>query len=241
LKKLGKLPVKHDPRMLKLVNYLPPVLPIAPDPVDWGQKAASLYQPFGNDQWGDCFWAMGANGLITWSANVAKPISLTQAEVLTEYARATGFAYTDATDNGTVMLDGLKYLRTTGIAGNKIGAFMKVNSRNHAEVLSALYLFGALLIGVQFPGNWMDAPIWDVSNSPIEGGHAILGMKGSLSASLFSIVTWGEERTLTFAGADQNVDEMYVTLAPEWLNDHSLAPNGFNMAQLTADLNQITA
>jgi hypothetical protein len=239
--KLGKLAPRLDPRTLKLRDYVR-LLPVAPDPVDWGKAVKVPWGMDGNDQYGDCFWAMGSHALMTWTGNTGSIFVPTEVQTLAAYSAATGFDPNDpSTDNGTVMLDGLKYLRTTGIAGKKIGAFAAVDPKDHAEVMAALYLFGTLLVGVQFPSDWMDAPVWDVSSSPIEGGHAIPAVKGSASAELLEIVTWGETRTLTFAGFDQNCDELYVTLPPEWINDHGLAPNGLNMSQLAADLSAITA
>jgi len=233
--KLGKLPAKHDPRTLRLSKYL--ALPSAPDPIDWGKAVTVPWQMDGNDQYGCCFEAMGAHALMTWTANAGTIFVPTTEQVLAAYSAATGFDPNDPkTDQGTVMLDGLKYLRSTGIGGQKIGAFVAVDPKNHAEVMSALYLFGALLIGVQFPKDWMDAPVWDVSTAPIEGGHAIVGVKGSMAAGLLEIITWGEGRTLTLAGLDQNCDELFVSLPPEWIEDNGKAPNGFDMQTLTADL-----
>jgi hypothetical protein len=239
--KLGLRSKRIDDRTLELAKYLMP-LPPAPDPVDWGKAITVPWGMDGNDQYGDCFFAMGAHALMTWTGNTGSIFVPTTDQVLAAYSAATGFNPADpSTDNGTVMLDGLKFLRSTGIGGKTIGAFMAVNPKDHAEVMSALYLFGTLLVGVQFPSDWMNAPVWDVSSAAIEGGHAIPAVKGSLSAGLLEIVTWGETRTLTFAGFDQNCDELYVTLPPEWIDGTGHAPNGLDIATLTADLAAVTA
>jgi hypothetical protein len=249
--KLGKRPARHDPRTLKLSNYLTS-LPTAPDPIDWTPAVTVPWGMYMNGAdptnppsipggVGDCFWAGMAHALMTWTANAGSIFVPTNNDVLVGY-ESTGFNPSDpSTDNGTVMLDGLKYMRTTGIGGYKIGAFVAVNPKDHAEVMSALYLFGALLIGVQFPSDWMSAQVWDTSNSAIEGGHFVVGVKGSLSAALIEIITWGAGRSLTFAGADQNCDELYVTLPPEWLLPGSTtAPNHIDIAALQADLAAVT-
>jgi hypothetical protein len=45
-------------------------------------------------------------------------------------------------------------------------------------------------------------------------------------------MTWGFFRTY--------VDEAYAVLAPEWATDNALAPNGFSLTQLRADLAAVT-
>jgi len=244
--KLGKLPAKHDPRTLRLSKYL--ALPTAPDPIDWGKAVTVPWGMYMNGPdplnppaiaggVGDCFWAGMAHALMTWTANAGGIFVPTNNDVEVGY-ESTGFdpSNPSATDNGTVLLDGLKYMRTTGIGGKKIGAFVAVDWKNHAEVMAALYLFGVLLIGVQFPQDWESSDVWDTTSSPLVGGHFIPGVKGSLAAALLEIISWGRGYTLTFAGLDQNCDEMYVTLPPEWIEDNGKAPNGFDMQTLTADL-----
>lgn len=244
--KLGKKPARHDPRTLKLAKYLTS-LPLPPaTPIDWSLpivKAGVQWGMDGNDQYGDCFWAMFAHTVMTWTGNVDinNIVIPTTDEVLAAYSAATGFKASDpSTDQGTDMLAGLNFLRTTGMAGHKIGAYMAVNPKDHIEVMSALYLFGALLVGVQFPSDWMDAQIWDVSSAAIEGGHAIPGIIADTTTGP-TIVTWGELRQMTWAGFDQNVDELYVTLPQDWLSVAGKAPNGLDIATLTADLALVTA
>lgn len=252
--KLGKLPAKHDSRTLRVAQYLHKLPAPRPDGVDWEaavRKAHVQLGMLGNDQYGDCFWAMAAHSFMTWNANAGRVVNFTTDGVLAAYSAATGFNPSDPnSDTGTVMLDGLKFLRSTGMTDasgkvHKIGAFAAVDPKNPDEVRVALDIFGELLIGVEFPADWMNANVWDVNSSSIEGGHAINGVARDLKSaptSGINIDTWGtDDRWITWAALCQNCDELYVTIPPDWLEDNGKAPNGLDIQALTTDLAAITA
>ncbi|HZP46300.1 MAG TPA: hypothetical protein VFB15_11685 [Candidatus Binataceae bacterium] len=258
--KLGKKPARKDHRTLQIARYLRAPLGGLPAPrpggVDWGAAVRAdqlALGMLGNDQYGDCFWAMAAHAFMTWNANAGRKVEFTTDAVLDAYCAYLGIPRSqlnDQTDNGTVMLDGLKFLRTTGIkdsAGNyhKIGAFAAVNPKDQREVQVALDVFGELLIGVEFPQSWMDATIWDVTASPIEGGHAINGIARDLlnaPAKGINIDTWGtDDRWITWPAIAKYCDEMYVTIPPDWLQANGKAPSGFDAAALQRDLDIVQA
>lgn len=179
--KLGLKPARHDERTLKFAKYADvAALPYPANPaVDWFAARLKLapMPVWGNDQYGDCFWAMMANLLQVDSANAGSMIQLAESDVLAAYSACTGFNPADpSTDQGTDMLNGLNFMRTTGIAGNKIGAFMSVDPTNQREIVSALWLFGHLMFGVTFYEDWENSDDWTLpDSSAIAGGHAILG------------------------------------------------------------------
>ncbi len=179
--KLGLKPARHDPRTPKYSQFVNlEVLPYPPNPaVDWFAARAKLgvFPVWANDKYGDCFWAAMANLLQVDSANSGQMIALAESDVLAAYSACTGFKPDDpSTDQGTDMLDGLRFMQSTGIAGNKIGGFMSVNPSDQREIVSALWLFGHLIFGVSFYNDWEDKNVWTLPDtSGVAGGHAILG------------------------------------------------------------------
>ncbi|HKD36500.1 MAG TPA: hypothetical protein VKB78_06855, partial [Pirellulales bacterium] len=51
--------------------------------------------------------------------------------------------------------------------------------------------------------------------------------------------TWGQLKRMTWAFYDAYVDEAYAILAQDFLSDVGKAPNGFDIAALAADLEQV--
>jgi hypothetical protein len=54
-------------------------------------------------------------------------------------------------------------------------------------------------------------------------------------------VTWGRLQELTWLFWDRYVDEVYAILSVDFLDEAGQAPNGFDLAALTADLTLVTA
>ena len=77
----------------------------------------------------------------------------------------------------------LKYRVKTGIvdaagARHKIGAFVKLDSKDLTQIFQAMYLFQVVGIGIEFPNSAMAqfnaGQPWDVvPGAQIEGGHYI--------------------------------------------------------------------
>jgi hypothetical protein len=252
--KLGKLAAKHDPqgRTLHLAKYLTLVAPPKPLPtVDWNtpfDKLGGILGMDGNDDYGDCFWAAMEHDLKIKHANAfGEVISGSTDEVLAAYSAGTGFSKNDPnSDQGTIMLDGLKFMRSTGMtmgaAGvHKIGAFVRVNQKDHDEVRVAIDLFGGAHLGVMFPEAWEGDPVWDATFSRIVGGHAILLTAHDVDHPL-RLVTWGSYRGMTWEGLDQQCDELFVSLDPDWLKPGSTnAPSGIDWTTLNSDLQAVSA
>ena len=52
-------------------------------------------------------------------------------------------------------------------------------------------------------------------------------------------VTWGRVQTMGARFLEHYVDEAWAIVSPDFLNAAGESPQGFNLAQLTADLAQI--
>ncbi len=242
LPKLGKLPVKHDPRTLQFESYLKTSLPTPP--AAFGHDAlVKSYGMLANDQYGCCVWAAAAHETMLWTAECGKATAFNSAAVLSDYQAVTGFdPATGQNDNGTNMLDALNYRRKVGIADahgvrHKIGAFVQLKTGDFAQLEQACYLFGAVEIGIKFPSSAMHqfntGQPWDVvKGTRVEGGHDIpvVAKNGN-----YHIITWGKIQQMTPAFYKKYADECYAILSEERLtNGKSL--EGFDLAALQADL-----
>lgn len=167
--------------------------------------------------------------------------------VLNAYSAATGFSLSDPTDTdqGTDPDQGFSYLQSTGIqledgSFDKIGVPVSVDWTDFDLVQIAHNLFGGLYVGVQFPGAWEDANVWDSTSSPIEGGHEIASLSDvSLSPEGLQIDSWGTLRIITPAGLHDFCDQLTATVDPAFFSPSGQAINGFDAEQLQADLSEL--
>lgn len=242
--KLGKLPPKHDARTLHLARYLvgPRIqLPPPPDERDWNAKlVAAELGMYANDKYGCCGFAGVAHAQQTWCSNTGVPYTITEQDVLAWYAECTGFDPTNPdTDQGVVLLDALNYFRKKGL----IYAFAKLNHHDLHEVNTGVNLFGGAYVGAGLPLTaQVDGP-WigkrgrlagdDIPNS--WGGHCMWSPKYR-RPSHRPYVTWGREQAADDQWWLNYVDEAYVILGPAWASENMVAPVGFDLATLRADI-----
>jgi hypothetical protein len=78
---------------------------------------------------------------------------------------------------------------------------------------------------------------WDVTkNAKIEGGHYILGL-GRDAKGNFVVVTWGKIQLMTPRFYQKYCDEVVAYVSEEALTTSGKTLEGFDLAQLRADLN----
>jgi hypothetical protein len=241
--KFGKLTPRHDDRTLMFSKYLtaalPPILPEYSNIaiVEKNIKISDvkkLYPMDGNDQFGCCTMAGAAHITTTYNGLIGKKKIPTRSQVLSIYKKLTG-----GQDTGLVMLDALNYWRKTGLFGEQISAFAKINPKNHDHVKLAIQLFGGIYLGF----NVQENAIKDFqSNTPwtpgkLTGdGHCVV--IEDCNQSGVEVLTWGGVILATWDWIDYCVDEMYVAL-PKQASDPKFKP-GYNLLQLQADLTAIT-
>jgi hypothetical protein len=230
-------------------------LPPHPSLVDYVTKVAT-WPMYKNDAYGDCVWAAAAHVIeAATTYGPGETVMVTDADVIKAYSAVTGFDPDDpSTDQGTVIQDALSYWRKTGIGGHKILAYAEVDISKPDEVAEALYLFGHLELGINFPGSAMDqfdaGQPWDVvPGAQIEGGHAVnLGqtrdvpdrtpfsprqlLTGKNARGNYEIITWGRVQEMTPAFWDKYVEEAWIVITPEWEQATGGSPAGIDKAKL---------
>lgn len=243
--KLGKLPVRHDVRTLRLPHYVDrAALPPPPSALDLTRPVGD-WPMYANDRLGDCTTAAAGHMIEVWTAAAQG-----SAEEISERSVVDAFERVKLVDpatgeEGAVELDVLKLWRKTGIGGHRIGAFASVPVHDDELVQTAAYLFGGLYIGLQLPETAQDQDTWDWTHrldGPAApgswGGHAVdvVGYDGRG----LTVVTWGRLQAMTWPFWARYCDEAYCILSTDFLRGGK-APNGFDLAALTDDLRLVTA
>jgi hypothetical protein len=219
----------------------PPLVFGRPDLIaSWGD--------LGNDRCGDCCWAGAAHETMLWRAWVGASIpAFTDTSVVADYAKATGYDGTDASDQGTDMQAGASYRRKTGIVDaaetvHKVDAYVSLPPGDLEQLAVASYLFGAVGVGLELPLSALDQfsngePWAPVSGSTIEGGHYVPCV-GRNSHGNFLVVTWGQLHAATPAFLAQYMDEGAAYLSFEQLQG-TINPRHFDETGLKKALAEL--
>ena len=244
--RLGKTEARPDAVSFKLADYL---VSMPKPPAYFGHEAmVKNWGMLGNDSVGDCVLAGGAHETEVWCAEGGKLVSFSPRSVISDYSAITGYDPSDpSSDKGTDLQVAASYRRKTGLLDangkrHRVGAYLALTPGNWAQHLQALYLFGAVGIGIRFPRSAMDqfnaGKYWSLNKtSPIEGGHYV-PLVAKRGAHLVC-VTWGKLQPMTQAFFQYFNDESLVYVSAEMLNGQGKSPEGLNLVQLSADLNAL--
>lgn len=242
--KLGCKPLSKDSRDLMFAKYRNRA-PLPPRPKAFGHSnLVTWWHMLGNDRYGDCVWAGAAHETMLFNAIGGRKVDFDNKCVLSDYAAVTGFnPGTGANDGGTDPREAMKYRRNVGVidaAGvrHKIGAFLFLDTGNLDEIEEALYLFGVVGLCVDLPKSAQDQfatgfPWSVVKNSPTEGGHYIPLVKKNGN---YFVVTWQKEIQVTPEFLKKYCTAAVAIVSPETIGANGKTLEGFNMAQLQADL-----
>lgn len=253
--KLGKQPATEDSRDLMFARYVDATkLPTPPS--QFGHESlfgAKEWGMLGNDQWGDCAWAGPAHETMLLNKTAGRDVTFTTEDVLSDYSKGTGFdpkagpPGENPTDKGSNVRQVLGYRRKTGIVDSKserhkIGAFVKLRPKDLEHVYQALYIFGVVGIGIEFPQFAMEqfnrGEPWDVvpHPAPPEGGHYVccVGKRQNID-----VVTWGALQQMTVPFFEKYCDEAWTYISAEALNDDGHNIEGFDLEQLRKDLSAL--
>jgi hypothetical protein len=245
--RLGKLPPVYDSRTLRFGHYLEPHLPAPPPTVDYGANVKK-WPMYDNDRFGDCTCAAAGHMIQCWTAVAGKARTPTNASVLKFYEHFVGTP--PPPDQGCNMRDVLTYWRHTGLAKDKITAFVSLEPKNQTQAQDALYMFGSIYIGVALPDSvchgdllenpWVvppQGPIGDAAPDP-NNGHCICAV-GYDSRNLY-VVTWGEIKAMSWPFYAAYADEAYAVLSTDFIARDGETTAGFDLTALEKDLDQIS-
>lgn len=251
--KLGRSPVRHDARTLKLADYLPDVLPPAKMFVNYSTTVKD-WGMLGNDTVGDCTCAGIGHLHMLRTALAGDPFVVPVADVLALYEAVTGeegASYdptTGVNDNGCVELDVLNYVRKAG----SIGAFCAIDPSNLEHVKLSVDVLEGCYMGVGLPLSAQGQDIWDVTDPSLTsdaapgswGGHCMVVVGYDTSGVTFC--TWGQIQKATWAWWRAYVNlkvggEAYAIVSSDMFDGKVIAPDGFNIEQLDADVAALDA
>lgn len=246
--KLGKLAPKYNPKTLFLDKYLAFDLPEPPAKVYREYKIPNdAWGMYGNSEIGDCTCACVGHMVMLFTAHTGKLVVPDEADVIKMYSAITGYdPVSGLNDHGAAITDVLNYWQTTGLAGHKILGWAQIDHKNATRRAQGVWLFGGLNVGVQLPAQaqrqFNHNENWEITSNDggIVGGHCIFepgyGREGE------DYVSWGRGyQKASRAWTDKYVDEAYIVLTEDFIDIATgLAPNGFNVDQLRADLNSLS-
>lgn len=255
--KLGKKPKVTDrfDRTLQLGKYLlKGALPAPPKQEDWLSKIPEIPM-YCNDKLGCCVISAMAHMLDQWSfLTTGKIFNFSDQQIIGVYSAITGYNPnaplnpdgSNPTDQGTDWLTALNYWRQTGFCGLKIEGFAEFSPQSPTEFEQSISLFGNTAIGVELPiavqgaDSWKAPPNQDGDwASGSWGGHGI--PSGAYKPGIEEVETWGGKLWMSDAFAHAYISEQYVVFFPGWVGAKGESPSGIDLAQLKADLAQITA
>jgi hypothetical protein len=238
--KLGKKPARPDAMMLSFGDFVDrSKIPPIPDTFghdrligvgDWGM--------LGNDQAGDCVLAAQAHAVMLWNQAAGRTVKFTEQSVLADYSAVTGYNPADSsTDQGTDMVLGAEYFRTTGMMDDsgkrhKIAVDLSIKPGQIEDLWAAAYLGVAVAVGVNLPASaetqFDDRQPWsyDKVHSGILGGHAIL--LTARAGNLLDFVSWGRRQYASLYWYSRFADEAVAFVSDEMLNDAGKNPDGFD-------------
>lgn len=241
--RFGKHPPKHDYRTLRFKTYLTDAVAQPPASLNiltrvYGNlgisDATKLFPMDGNDTIGDCTIAALAHAETVYHGLLGKQKLMAQQAVVKLYYHLTG-----GIDSGMNELDVLNYWRAHKVASDEILAYVKIDPHNHIHVQQAIQLFGGVYLGFQVQQNCLQefnsGQPW-TPGKLTNDGHAVYAV--AYDQTGVTVLTWGNTQQGTWSWWDECVDEAYAILPPEAKNPN-FAP-GFNIAQLQADLAEVT-
>ena len=251
--KLGCLP--SDPADLKnrlwMANYVDPdaITPAPPASIDRG-KLPGDWGELGNDVLNDCPVAAAGHAFQVarqWGQKASDPVPLS--DLTTEVVNA----YHDMTkgsanpDPGVKTQVALKYWQHTGIAGEKCTNYAAIRRLEDQDWRAAIYLFGFAYASLALPKTVcgaVDHGIYDawkglteVEKQTDDNGHCVIAV--GYDNDGLQVVSWGRVINMGWDFTHRYTTEAYAVLLSSWATGQQ--PGGFNMAQLTADLDDIRA
>lgn len=237
----GRRPLRHNAdsraRMAKLTAALQALPPdFAPTIVD-NTSGITSWGMMLNDTLGDCTIACPGHMEQAWTAKSGTEITIPDTAILTAYEQFDGYVAGDpSTDQGGDILTVCQDWQSVGIGGHKIAGFAHVNMTQE-NWQQALYLYGALNTGLNFPqsalaqlGGTLDL---DPSKPPDPPdptlGHCVALVYGG--PDLAGFVSWGAMLWCTWRFVMYYFNECVACQSSEWTPPVTV-PDGLQLVGL---------
>jgi hypothetical protein len=239
-----RTPGTSFPHVLHTGEPLPPVGNADVDRL----SAISQLPMYGNDTWGDCFWAGAGHSFGAMSVYAGWQEALFSDDAILAGYASTGFdPATGAGDNGTDPAQGLKYLATTGLAGmdgraHKLAAYAFFRDPTDlgliAQVLAAT---GSVGIAFNCTQGYEDAfsagqPATYHPGDPVVGGHWVVRQRRSVgeTGTLWD-VTWGGVQRMTRRYHWHQVTDVVMLVSEDYIRAGGTTLQGLDLEQLISD------
>lgn len=241
---LGKKPARKYSVQLRVGEYIqevvsvPKVFGFTQPTIDWGV--------LGNFDCGNCVVAGAAHETMLWSRAAKKGLVIfDDAGIKTQYRLASGWngKVGDPSDVGLDMQEFASLRRKVGLVDSngvthKIKAYAAVSGVN--ELLQAIYIFGAVGVGVMLPQSASDQfdarkPWTVVKNSRVLGGHYVPAIGRNRHGHIL-FITWGRIQAATPEFVARYMDEAIAYISADFLTTSGLSPRLVNQSKLEADL-----
>jgi hypothetical protein len=253
--RFGKKAAVHTPRRMRAMLALGAQLDAlgTPPPATNNRAAprrmlgAQWYQLYGNDEYGDCVLVDTANFVTLTSANAGGLLIVPQLDqVLGAYSSITGFQAGPpvVNDEGTDENTAIAYMKTTGIAGQRIDDSAPIDVANLDHMRWAIALFMGLRSGILVSPAYIQAfesrlP-WTADMPPGDEGHDVRLLDYDESGVYAG--TWGrDDQLIPWDKVTQPgfIDELHAELWYDVIRAAGTAPDGLSLDQLEADLRYI--
>ncbi|MEV4672752.1 hypothetical protein AB0K34_13940 [Actinomadura sp. NPDC049382] len=171
-------------------------------------------------------------------------VTVAEEDVVAAYSRVSGYRPGHPeTDRGAVLQDVYADWRKTGMAGHRALAFAEVEPSDQAEVMTAINTFGAVGVGLVVTETMMSdfntGRGWARTGGRSLGGHAVVAV--GYDADGVDVVTWGRVVRMSWTVWRRTVDEAWIAILPEWVNDATdLSPLGVDLHGLGEAMSALT-
>jgi hypothetical protein len=246
---LGTAPTVSKDYLTPLLNALSPT----PSPPPGGGNG-----PIGmflNDQLGDCVCADSCHQVMLHTANAGTIVIPTNDDCLQLYEAVGGYNPNAAlvngqnpTDTGCDETSMEEYMQSTGLAGQKSAGTVAIDPTNLNNLRWAVQLFGCVRLGIvvdsQMEQQFSSGEPWTTPadpNDPDAGGHDV-PILGRYDADFAYAATWGGIVRITWSllANPAFLGEAHASVWPDFITAAGVAPNGFSLEQLLADLPAIS-
>jgi hypothetical protein len=232
--KRGRLALRPG-LILPHISEVATLPPATGNDVDWS-RSINGYTMMGNDVASCCTLSAAANARRQFGIYAGREPAITDADVLAEYTKRTGWPKADP---GLYETDVLTSWMDTGLMFggevDKIDGFARINI-DPSEVMQAIELFGGVMIGAGLPLSMNDQGLnWGVVPGPSgakgsDGEHEM--WVNACNADGFQPITWAEKVHASWDWFMAYVDDVQVVLSRDWTLPDGRSPAGVDWAAL---------